>query len=97
MITFLIAHRIQLPATGLAGEGKIMTETSLKEILDKHRETIMKVPGVIGVGVGLSPSKPGKKCILVYMTGDERPEELPERIEGVDVEMIKKTKDFRAL
>jgi len=81
---------------GLAGEGKIMSETSLKEILDKHRETIMKIPGVIGVGVGLSPGDPGKKCILVYITRDERPEELPEQIEGVDVEMIKKTKDFRA-
>lgn len=74
-----------------------MSETSLKEILDKHRESIMKIPGVIGVGVGLSPSKLGKKCILVYITSDERPAELPVQIEGVDVEMIKRTKDFRAL
>lgn len=74
-----------------------MGKTSLKEAVEKHRDSIIKIPGVVGVGVGISQTDPNKHCILVYTTTSERPPELPQQIDGHDVEIVKKKKGFRAL
>jgi hypothetical protein len=74
-----------------------MSRASLKEVVQKHRGDIMKLPGVIGVGVGLSPTDRNKRCILVYTTTSERPPDLLKQIDGYDVEIVKKKKGFRAL
>ena len=75
----------------------INTSKTLKQIVEENRDAIMKIPGVIGVGVGLSPSEPGRSCILVYTTTSDRPSRLPDVIEGHPVEIVSKKKGFHAL
>ncbi len=74
-----------------------MNKAGLKEVLDKHRDSIMQIPGVIGVGVGLSQTDPAKRVIVVYTTTSQWPPSLPRQIEGHDVEIVKKKKGFHAL
>ena len=74
-----------------------MSTTNLKATLDKHRDSIMKIPGVVGVGVGLSPTESNKPCILVYTTTSQWPSDLPRQLDGHDVEVVRKRKGFRAL
>ncbi len=74
-----------------------MNNTSLKEVLEKHRDSIMQISGVIGVGIGLSQTDPAKRCIVVYTTTGQWPPALPRQIEGHDVEIVKKKKGFHAL
>ncbi len=57
----------------------------------------MKIPGVIGVGVGLSRNEPDRRCILVYMTTSDRPSRMPDAIKGHPVEIVSKKKGFHAL
>lgn len=64
--------------------------------MEENRDAIMKIPGVQGVGVGLSPTQPGQHCILVYLTGNNWPATLPKEIEGYRVEIVE-TKGFHAL
>ncbi|HMP78384.1 MAG TPA: hypothetical protein PKD54_02920 [Pirellulaceae bacterium] len=67
----------------------------MKELVDAHRQRWMALPGVIGVGVGLSQTSPNRTCILVYITGQQRPAELEHEIEGVLIEVVR-TEPFRA-
>ncbi len=75
----------------------INTSKTLKQIVEEHRDAIMKIRGVIGVGVGLSPSEPDRRCILVYTTTSDRPSGLPDAIEGHPVEIVIRKKGFHAL
>lgn len=67
----------------------------LKEVVETNRQRLMKMPGVIGIGAGLSATRPGEKCILVYVKGNQWPAGLPQELEGYPVE-LQKNKDFRA-
>ena len=69
----------------------------LQDVVQSHRERIMKIRGVTGFGAGLSKSGSGQKCLLVYSTSEAWPEELPHELDGYSVEMIVRTKGFRAL
>ena len=70
---------------------------TLREVVTQHQDSIMKTPGVIGVGVGLSPTEPGRRCVLVYATTGEWPPDLPKELDGYPVEIVKKSRGFRAL
>jgi hypothetical protein len=74
-----------------------MSKASLREVLEKHRDSIMQIPGVIGVGIGLSQTDRTKRCIVVYTTTDQRPPALPREIEGYELEIVRKKKGFHAL
>lgn len=74
-----------------------MSAASPKEVLERHRASIMKIAGVVGVGFGLSPTEPGQKRILVYTTGSDWPAGLPRQIEGYAVETLRRKKGFHAL
>jgi hypothetical protein len=70
---------------------------SLQDVVRSHRDRIMKIPGVIGIGAGLSQSGSGEKCVLVYATSETSPEALPSELDGYSVELVVRTKGFRAL
>jgi hypothetical protein len=77
-------------AAGAAKEGQMTPES----ILESHRDRLLAVPGVVGVGLGLQS---GQKVIVV-MT--ERPARevkgrLPAQIEGTTV-VIQETGPVRA-
>ena len=72
-----------------------MSQLSLREVLEAHRRQLMKIDGVVGVGIGLCEDDPSKKCIVVYITSKDRPAELPDELEGYPVES-KKSPGFRA-
>jgi hypothetical protein len=80
-----------------AQEVDVNQEKTLRDVIAQHQERIMKIPSVIGVGAGISPREPGRRCILVYTTDSERPPELPEELEGYPVETMRKSKGFKAL
>ncbi|MEW6207609.1 MAG: hypothetical protein AB1631_04530 [Acidobacteriota bacterium] len=71
--------------------------SSLKDVLEANREKILKIPGVVGVALGISPTRPGERCILVYIDTETRPPALPPVIEGYSVEAVKTGKGFRPL
>jgi len=68
---------------------------TLKQVVEEQRNSIMKIPGVIGIAAGLSRSGSGEKCIIVYTTVSEWPVELPRRLAGFTVEIVRKKKGFR--
>jgi hypothetical protein len=74
-----------------------MTAGDAKAVLDAHRARLMKIPGVVGVSFGISPSDPGRRCILVHVTADDRPHDLPRELDGFDVEVVRVPGGFRAL
>ena len=73
-----------------------MTAEDAKAVLEAHRSRLMKIPGVIAVSFGISPSDPGKRCILVHATTDDWPTELPRSLDGFDVEVVRVPGGFRA-
>jgi len=74
-------------------KGPVVSE--IRQILERHRDRLMGIDGVVGVAVGRSSSDPGRFCVLVYATTRERPAGLPETLDGYDVE-VRKTSGFRA-
>ena len=69
--------------------------SELKRILDRHRVRLMKIGGVVGVGVGRSSADPERFCIVVWATTAQRPAGVPETLEGYDVE-VHRSSGFRA-
>ena len=57
----------------------------------------MKIPGVVGVSFGISPTRPGTRCILVHATTEEWPPDLPHELDGIEVEVVRVPGGFRAL
>ncbi len=76
---------------------QMTNEKSPREVVEEHRDMIMKIPGVIGVGVSSCRADPSQRCILVYTTRQGWPSSLPHQIEGLTVEVVRKRKGFRAL
>ena len=69
--------------------------SELKQILDRNRDRLMAIDRVVGVAIGRSSRDPEKLCVLVYHTGEERPADLPDTLEGYDIE-VHRSSGFRA-
>lgn len=57
----------------------------IEEVLARHEEELMRIPGVNGVGIG---ERQGQPVILVMLDrpASELPARIPSEIEGVPVE-----------
>ena len=73
----------------------MVTQPSLKEVVERNRHQLLQVTGVVGVAAGVGRSDPQKLCIQVFVTTDQWPEGVSRQIEGYDVELVK-TSGFRA-
>lgn len=68
---------------------------SVEEVKRRHEARLMKMRGVVGVGIG---RKDGKDCIRIYVE-DDSPKilaALPQAVEEVPVEIVVSGR-FRAL
>lgn len=66
---------------------KDRTMATVKAIKRKHEERLMRLPGVVGVGIG---RRAGRDCICVYVR-DDNPKilaALPRTLEEIPVEII---------
>ena len=71
--------------------------TDLQEVIQNNRKWIMQIKGVTGVGAGLTETDPKEKCIIVYSTKEDWPNELPNIVEGYKVVLKTKKGGFKAL
>lgn len=62
-----------------------------REAIERHRQRLMQIDGVVGVAFGAPTGSPERRCILVYATVDDWPPELPRQLEGYPVELQKST------
>jgi len=74
-----------------------MADRDPRPALEAHRSRLMKIPGVIGVSFGISPTQPDKRCILVHATTEGWPPDLPHELNGFEVEVVRVPGGFRAL
>lgn len=58
-------------------------EDDLREVVSRHSEELLRLPHVVGVGIGTDPES-GRPRIVIYTetTGDNH---LPETIEGYPI------------
>jgi hypothetical protein len=56
----------------------------VEEVLDKHTDHLMSIPGVEGVGIGGSDDSP-VIIVMVRQGGSEMRKQLPSQIEGYPV------------
>jgi len=72
-----------------------MSNVKIREVLKRHTDELMAVPGVVGVAEGESKGKP---CIRVFVVdrNSELLKHLPENLEGYLLK-IEESGDFRAL
>jgi hypothetical protein len=56
------------------------------DVLDRHRNAILRIDGVEGCGVGTTQG--GDEAIIVYLRTELREEELPIHIEDISVVKI---------
>ena len=72
-----------------------MTSGKIREVLERHTDELMAVPGVVGIAEGLSQGRP---CIKVFVV--ERNSELlrriPNTLEGYLIQ-VEESNEFRAL
>ena len=64
------------------------SSTEIEAVLDQHRDELMRLPGVVGVGIG---GCDGQSClkVLVEERTPELESQIPEQLEGfkVDIEV----------
>lgn len=71
-----------------------MSWEKVQEIIKKHQQQILSIPGVVGVSTGVQKKVNERSfCIKVYCNrplkrGEMERQELPDEIEGVPVEMV---------
>ncbi len=72
-----------------------MTNVNIKEVLKRHTDKLMAVPGVVGVGEGKTR---GKQCIRIFVIdgSSESLKLLPDNLDGYPV-IIEESGEFRAL
>jgi hypothetical protein len=73
-----------------------MNEPNLKAVIERHRTTIMRAKGVVGIAVGLSKTNPQMRCIQLFVTTTDWPDGVPHQLEGCEVELVQSS-GFRAL
>lgn len=71
-----------------------MSALTIEEVLKKHTDSLMIIPGVVGTGQGLCD---GKSCITVFVVKKtpELEDKIPKTLEGYPIK-IKETGVFRA-
>ncbi len=70
-------------------------QAGLAQVVQNHRDSIMKLPGVVGIAGGLSRSDPATKCVLVYTQRGDWPQGLPKELDGYPVEVVDTGGGFR--
>lgn len=72
-----------------------MPDVKIKEVLKRHTDKLMAVPGVVGIAEGISHGKP---CIRVFVVDSNSAalKLLPENLEGYLLN-IEESGEFRAL
>lgn len=72
-----------------------MTAMKIEEVLKKYTESLMSIPGVVGIGQGLCDEKPCIKVFLIKKT-IELEKKIPKVLEGykVEIEGIGKVKAY---
>ena len=76
---------------------------SVRAVLDRYRDDLLRRPHVVGVGIGEIPAGPGKRlCITVFVRTKVPSEQLapqdriPEELEGIPVR-VEEVGEFRPL
>ena len=72
-----------------------MSSGKIRDVLKRHTDELMAVPGVVGIAEGLSQGRP---CIKVFVV-DKNSEvvmQIPESIEGCLIQ-VEESNEFRAL
>lgn len=64
-----------------------MAKPGLREVIERHRERLLKIEGIHGVGTGESLDDPAEPCIFVYTDLDEWPADLPRELDGYPVRL----------
>jgi len=72
-----------------------MSSVEIREVLRRHTDELMALPGVVGVAEGKYRGKPCLKVFVLNKTG-ELLRQIPEAIEGFLLK-IEETDEFRAL
>ncbi len=74
-----------------------VSNRSIEEVKADWEERLMTIPGVMGVGIGLTQDRQGT-CIKVYVNrqSSAQTDQIPQKIEGYPVE-VEVRKTFRAL
>ena len=62
-----------------------MSLGGVRQIKEKHEDWLLSLPGVVGVGIGKSPS--GELCIRVYIKRGmaSSSDRIPNKLDGVGV------------
>lgn len=88
-------HRIlALLFPSASAEQRVSVESAVianaSQVKGRHEQTIMNIPGVVGMGVGLSQSVPNRVVIQVFVehATEALTKTLPTQLEGVAVEII---------
>jgi len=88
VLALVLAGGCSQKSTSNQQEQTAMPSPSIEEVLESHKDSLMAVPGVEGVGQALCEDTP---CIRIYASRQtpEIDEQVPDSIEGyaVDVEM----------
>jgi hypothetical protein len=79
---------------GYRGKNPMAAET-IKEVLKKHTEELMSMPGVVGTGQGLCEGKPCIKVFVIEKTPD-LDQKIPKTLDGYPV-VIEETGPIKAL
>lgn len=62
----------------------------IDDVLKKHQDRIIAIPGVHGIGVGAN------SCLTIYVSQNVDESQIPKEIEGFKVN-VEKTEGFSAL
>ena len=82
--------------TGCNQEGeKPVEKKPIEEVLKRHSDHLMSIPGVVGTGIGELEGKPCIK-VLVVKKSKELEKKIPKILEGYQVD-IDETGEIRAL
>jgi hypothetical protein len=89
-----MAIEVRLRATLLLALGSCSTKdtdrtpppTNISQVLERHTDSLMKIPGVVGTAEG---SCAGRPCILVFVrqSTPEVRKTVPQQIDGFAVEL----------
>lgn len=68
---------------------------TIKEVLEKHTDDWMEIPGVIGTGEGKSVGKP---CIVIFMQSNSESikKKIPKKVDGFKV-IFQETGEVKAV
>ena len=72
-----------------------MSSGKIRDVLKRHTDELMAVPGVVGIAEGLSQGRP---CIKVFVVDKNSGvvRQIPESIEGCLIQ-VEESNEFRAL